>query len=96
MTTVHNLTVMILREGDAFVARCLELPVSSRAESVDRARAKLRESIQGWLEAASEPEIRERLANSEVRAEAIYVRVPDATEREAGVAATVVFGTGQV
>jgi len=55
-----QLTRVIEREGDGYVALCPELDIASQGDTVEEARANLTEAVEGFLEAASEAEIRER------------------------------------
>ena len=63
--SVMNLTAVVQREGDGYVALCPELDVASQGDSVEEARAKLQEAVELFLETASESEIQRRL-HSEV------------------------------
>ncbi|TVR89969.1 MAG: type II toxin-antitoxin system HicB family antitoxin [Spirochaetaceae bacterium] len=56
-----QLTAIIEREGDSYVALCPEVDVASQGESVDEARANLVEALTLFFETASDEEIRERL-----------------------------------
>jgi len=56
-----QLTTIIEREGDGYVALCPEVDVASQGATVDEARANLQEALELFFEAASETEIRERL-----------------------------------
>jgi predicted RNase H-like HicB family nuclease len=42
----RTLTATVLREGDWYVAQCLEVDVASQGESVDEALANLREALE--------------------------------------------------
>lgn len=61
MDKVLQLTAVIEREGDGFVATCPELDVVSQGDSVEDARMNLLEAVEGFLEVASPSEIRRRL-----------------------------------
>jgi predicted RNase H-like HicB family nuclease len=56
-----QLTAVIERDGDVYVATCPELDIASQGDSVDEARANLIEALEGFFAAASEAEIRESL-----------------------------------
>jgi predicted RNase H-like HicB family nuclease len=56
-----QLTAVIEREGDGFVALCPELDVASQGDSRDEARANLREAVELLLETASASELARRL-----------------------------------
>lgn len=61
----HQFTAFIEREDDGFVALCPELDVASQGETVEEAKANLREAVELFLETASASEIESRL-HSEV------------------------------
>jgi predicted RNase H-like HicB family nuclease len=61
MEKVLQLTAMIEREGDEYVATCPELDVVSQGNTVEHARLNLLEAVEGFFEAASPSEIRRRL-----------------------------------
>ena len=56
-----QLTAIIERESDGYVALCPEVDVASQGGSVDEARANLVEALGLFFETASEDEIRNRL-----------------------------------
>ena len=56
-----QLTAIIEREGDGYVALCPEVDVASQGATVDEARANLQEALELFFETASEDEIHERL-----------------------------------
>ena len=58
-----KLTAIIEREGEGFVSLCPELDIASQGDSRDEARANLTEAVKGFLEAADQSEIQERLEN---------------------------------
>ena len=55
-----RLTAVIEREGGGFVALCPEVDIASQGDTVDQARANLREALELFFETASESEIKER------------------------------------
>jgi predicted RNase H-like HicB family nuclease len=57
----RQLTAIIEREGDGFVALCPEVDVASQGDSVDEARRNLQEALELFFETASPEEIEERL-----------------------------------
>ena len=63
MTT--QLTAIIQREGDGYVALCPELDVASQGLSVSEARENLKEALELFYEVASDEEVQRRL-HSEV------------------------------
>lgn len=56
-----RLTAIIQRENDGFVALCPELDVASQGDSIESARANLREALELFFECASPNEIHQRL-----------------------------------
>ena len=56
-----NLTAVISREGDGFVALLAELDVASQGDSAPEAKANLAEAVALFLETADEAEVQERL-----------------------------------
>ena len=61
MEKVLQLTAVIEREGDGYVATCPEVDVVSQGNSVEEARLNLLEAVEGFFEAASPSEIRRRV-----------------------------------
>ena len=60
MSDVKQLTAVIEREGDGYVATCPELDIVSQGNSVEEARLNLLEAVEGFFEVASPSEIRQR------------------------------------
>lgn len=58
---VRQLTAIIEREGDGFVAVCPEVDVASQGDSVASARQNLIEALELFFESASAEEIKRRL-----------------------------------
>ena len=56
-----TLTAILEREGNGFVALCPELDIASQGESLEEAKAKLREAIELFCEGANEVEVTARL-----------------------------------
>ena len=56
-----QLTAIIEREGDGYVALCPEVDVASQGASVNEASANLREAVELFFETASAAEIQQRL-----------------------------------
>jgi predicted RNase H-like HicB family nuclease len=56
-----QLTAVIEREDDWFVATCPEVDVVSQGKTVEGARSNLLEAVELFFEAASPSEIRRRL-----------------------------------
>ena len=46
----YRFSALITKQGDWYVARCLELDVTSQGEDIESARANLREAIELYLE----------------------------------------------
>jgi predicted RNase H-like HicB family nuclease len=57
----RQLTAIIEKEGDGYVALCPEVDVASQGGSITEARDNLKEALELFFETASEEEIRERL-----------------------------------
>ncbi len=58
-----QLTAVIQREGNGYVATCQELDIVSEGETIEGARLNLVEAVEGFLEVASPSEIKRRLKN---------------------------------
>ena len=58
---IRQLTVIIEREGDGYVALCPEFDIASQGDSVTEARDNLKEALELFFEVASAAEIKERL-----------------------------------
>ena len=57
----RQLTAIIEREGNGYVALCPELDIASQGDSVDEARNNLKEALELFFEAASFTEVQQRL-----------------------------------
>ena len=57
----RQLTAIIEKEDDGYVALCPEVDVASQGDSVDEARNNLREALELFFEMASPEEIKTRL-----------------------------------
>ena len=57
-----NVTALIEREEDGFSALCRELDVASQGDTVEEARAMLKEAVELFFECASEEEIQRRIS----------------------------------
>ena len=57
----RQMTAIIEREGDFYVALCPQLDIASQGASVSEARANLKEALELFFEAASAGEIQRRL-----------------------------------
>ena len=56
-----QLTAIIEREGDGYVALCPEVDVASQGDSIVDARKNLQEALELFFETASDSEIKSRL-----------------------------------
>lgn len=56
-----QLTAIIEREGEGFVALCPELDIASQGDTVDEARDNLKEALELFFETASADEVQHRL-----------------------------------
>ena len=54
---IKQLTAVIQREGDGFVALCPELDIASQGDNVEEARDNLREALELFFEFAAQKEI---------------------------------------
>ena len=61
----RQLTAIIEREGEGYVALCPEVDIASQGNTVDEARNNLKEALELFFETASPGEIEHRL-HSEV------------------------------
>ena len=61
MKTPRQLTAIIEREDDLYVALCPELDIASQGESVEQARVNLIEALELFFESADRDEIDRRL-----------------------------------
>ena len=59
----RQLTAIIEREGDGYVAFCPELDIASQGDTVPQARANLQEALELFFETASSQEVVSRLRN---------------------------------
>lgn len=62
---IRQVTAVIEREGDGYVALCPELDIASQGNTVEEARNNLVEAVELFFETADPSEIQERL-HSEV------------------------------
>ena len=56
----RQVTAIIEREGDGYVALCPELDIASQGNTIEQARDNLREALELFLETASREEISRR------------------------------------
>jgi predicted RNase H-like HicB family nuclease len=57
----RTLAATIRRENDGYVALCHELDIASQGDSIEEARANLKEAVELFLETAHPEEISQRL-----------------------------------
>lgn len=69
----RQLTAIIEREGDGYVALCPELDIASQGGTVSEARDNLKEALELFFETASPVEVEERLRSE------VYVTQVDVT-----------------
>jgi predicted RNase H-like HicB family nuclease len=82
MSKMLQLTAVIEREGDGYVATCQELGVVSQGSTVEEARLNLVEAVEGFFEVASPSEIKRRL-KKETYVMPIMPRVPTIRSKQA-------------
>ena len=61
MAQNRQLTAIIERAGDGYVALCPELDIASQGNSIEQARENLKEALELFFEAADPVEIKTRL-----------------------------------
>lgn len=57
---IRNMTMVIEREDDGYVALCPEVDVASQGDTIAEARANLKEAVELFFETASPGEISDR------------------------------------
>lgn len=55
VSTSRTLTAAVSKDGQWYVARCLEVDVASQGETVDEALANLREALELYFEDETDP-----------------------------------------
>jgi predicted RNase H-like HicB family nuclease len=63
MKTKRQLTAIIEREDDMYVALCPELDIASQGQTVEDARTNLVEALELFFESADQSEVARRLHN---------------------------------
>ena len=58
---IKQLTAIIEKEGDGYVALCPEVDLASQGDSIEEARKNLKEALELFFEVASAEEINTRL-----------------------------------
>ena len=61
MKRTRQLTAIIEREGDGYVALCPELDIASQGDTVEEARRNLTEALELFFESADPSEVQDRL-----------------------------------
>lgn len=61
MAQTRQLTAIIEREGDGYVALCPELDIASQGDSVENAKSNLVEAVELFFETADPSEVKRRL-----------------------------------
>jgi len=61
MKTARQLTAIIEREDDSYVALCPELDIASQGDTVESARQNLVEALELFFESADPTEVKRRL-----------------------------------
>lgn len=61
MKKTRQITGIIEREGDGYVALCPELDIASQGDTVESARRNLIEAVELFLETADPSEVQRRL-----------------------------------
>ena len=64
MRSIHQVTAIIEREENQYVALCPELDIASQGDTVEEARSNLKEALELFSETASEQEIKDRFNSS--------------------------------
>ena len=71
----RRLTAVLVREGDGYVAHCVELGVTSQGDTIEDARANLKEAAELYLESFEDDDLPED--TEEVVLSSLEVRVPE-------------------
>jgi len=74
MKQIRQMTAVIEREGDGYVALCPELDIASQGNTIEQARQNLVEAVELFLETADPAEIQQRL-HSEIYVTRIEVGI---------------------
>jgi predicted RNase H-like HicB family nuclease len=61
MKTIRQLTAVIEREDDVYVALCPELDIASQGDTVDAAKKNLVEALELFFESADPTEVSSRM-----------------------------------
>lgn len=74
MKHTRQLTAIIEREGDGFVALCPEFDIASQGDTIESARSNLQEALELFFDTADASEIKRR-QHSEVLVTQLEVEV---------------------
>ncbi len=74
MKHMQQVTAIIEREGNGYVALCPELDVASQGDTIESARRNLQEAVELFLETAAPSEIEQR-THSEIFVTRLEVEV---------------------
>ena len=74
MKRLRQVTAIVEREGDGYVALCPELDVASQGDAIESARKNLQEAVELFFETADPTEI-ERRGHSELFVTRLEVEV---------------------
>ena len=61
MKKKHQLTAIIEKENDGYVALCPELDIASQGGSIEEARRNLQEALELFFETADPSEVKKRM-----------------------------------
>ena len=61
MKKKRQLTAIIEREGNSYVALCPELDIASEGDNIEEARRNLQEALELFFETADPKEVKQRL-----------------------------------
>ncbi len=58
---IHGLIAVIRRQDDAWISWCPEIDIASQGDTIEQAKANLKEVVELYVETAKESEIKELL-----------------------------------
>jgi predicted RNase H-like HicB family nuclease len=61
MKKKHQLTAIIEKEGNGYVALCPEFDIASQGYTIEEARSNLQEAVELFFETADPTEVKQRL-----------------------------------
>lgn len=74
----RSFTAVIERENDGYVSLCPELDIASQGDTIQEARANLKEAVELFFESASEEEVQRRSGGE------VYVSLMEVSLGQAG------------